>query len=86
MDKLNLPYSTHGFALLSSILPICTSLTPSLKLLIIPLLLGEEGEQWKAFFVGGDSEKGRYLLFRSLHGKTTNVPSCSHNETLRPRP
>lgn len=31
-------------------------------------------------FVAGDSEKGRYLLLKSLSGKTGNVPPCSDNE------
>lgn len=47
MGKLHLFYSTFALALLSSELPICKSQIPSLKLLTISILLGEEGGLWK---------------------------------------
>lgn len=44
--------------------------------------IGEE-----SCFVVGDFEKGRYLLLKSLNGKTANVPPHSDNEnTSKPRP
>lgn len=81
-------YFTPDLALLSML--ICKSQHLSLKLLTISIMTWrrrEGGIGEESCFVVGDFEKGRYLLLKSLNGKTANVPPHSDNEnTSKPRP